>query len=313
MRTMSAAALFGILLLGASRAAWAEAGTAGADFLRIPVGARPAALGGAYDALADDAYAPAFNPAGLGFADAPGLAGTHLSYLDSVSYDSLSAAFPVRRQGRDQGGFGASLQYFSPGKTSGADAAGRPTGDFSGYYYAGGVAYGRKVSERASLGAGIKSIGASIDGTSARAYAADLGAMVRVDERLTVSGVLANLGTNLKFMETSDPLPRQFRLGAAARVCPALLVTGQGVYQDAGAGFNFGTEWRPVDPLAFRAGYQSEATRRLGGMSGLTLGMGLRYAGLELSYAWMPMGDMGSISYFSVALALGKKAGGETR
>ena len=46
--------------------AWGFSGTEGASFLDIPVGAGPAALGGAYTALATDAYAPIYNPAGLG-------------------------------------------------------------------------------------------------------------------------------------------------------------------------------------------------------------------------------------------------------
>src|SRR5579859_1599235 len=64
-------------------------GADGADFLRIPVGARPAALGGAYDALAVDPYAAALNPAGLGLAPSAGVATTYLSYLDSASYGAL--------------------------------------------------------------------------------------------------------------------------------------------------------------------------------------------------------------------------------
>src|SRR5450631_2020075 len=58
-----------IALLGAisqTVPVWASAGTEGASFLDIPVGAGPAALGSAYTALATNAYAPVWNPAGLG-------------------------------------------------------------------------------------------------------------------------------------------------------------------------------------------------------------------------------------------------------
>src|SRR4051812_11991930 len=69
-------------------------GTEAAAFLDIPVGAQPASLGGAYTAWATDAYAPLWNPAGLGRIRATQLAAQHLSYLDSINYESISAAWP---------------------------------------------------------------------------------------------------------------------------------------------------------------------------------------------------------------------------
>src|SRR4249919_4008574 len=75
--------------------AFASSGTEGAAFLNIPVGAGPAALGSAYSALATDAYAPVWNPGALGFVDSTQLAGQHVSYLDSISYEFFSAVHPI--------------------------------------------------------------------------------------------------------------------------------------------------------------------------------------------------------------------------
>src|SRR5437879_687898 len=85
------------LFLGSSlipQHATASSGTQGAIFLDIPVGARPAAMGSAYSALASDAYAPVWNPAGLGFVTTPELAGQHVSYLESLNYEQASYAQP---------------------------------------------------------------------------------------------------------------------------------------------------------------------------------------------------------------------------
>src|SRR4051812_32695971 len=80
--------LAGVSLIGfAASAVHGQAGTEGASFLDIPVGGRPAALGGAYAAQAFDAYAPVYNPAGLGFLQRNELAGMHLSYLDTINYE----------------------------------------------------------------------------------------------------------------------------------------------------------------------------------------------------------------------------------
>src|SRR4029077_14185720 len=61
-----------------SSMAQAFSGSEGASFLELPVGARPAALGSAYTMLAEDAYAPVWNPAGLAFLDNPQFAGMHM-------------------------------------------------------------------------------------------------------------------------------------------------------------------------------------------------------------------------------------------
>src|SRR5690349_7704842 len=76
---------------------YASSGTEGASFLDIPVGAGPAAMGGAYSALADDAYAPTWNPGGLGLLDSTQLSGQHVSYLDTLHYEYFSAAVPLPR------------------------------------------------------------------------------------------------------------------------------------------------------------------------------------------------------------------------
>src|SRR5579872_802687 len=74
-------------LIGFVSPSRASSGTEGASFLDIPVGAGPAALGAAYSALATDAYAPTWNPAGLGFVTDNEFSGQHLSYLESINYE----------------------------------------------------------------------------------------------------------------------------------------------------------------------------------------------------------------------------------
>ncbi len=107
------ASSLGIMLLAASISR-ASPGTEGAAFLNIPVGAEPAALGSAYSALATDAYAPVWNPAGLGFLNGMELAGQHLSYLESFRYEYAGFVMPLagprNSGGRNLGALGASIQ-----------------------------------------------------------------------------------------------------------------------------------------------------------------------------------------------------------
>src|ERR1044072_4831159 len=97
----------------------ASSGTEGAHFLDIPVGAGPAALGGAYTSLAKDAYAATYNPGGLGFLESTQCSGQYLSYIDSMPYESPSFAVPLPRSSNcasavdcPGSGLGGSVQYF---------------------------------------------------------------------------------------------------------------------------------------------------------------------------------------------------------
>src|SRR5262245_39964020 len=132
------------LVLLATKALFASAGTEGAAFLDIPVGARPAAMGGAYTALADDAYAATWNPAGLGRINSTCFPAQHLDYLDTMHYEYLSLALPA--------GLGASIQYLGSGDIQGRDEFNAATGDFSAYYAAYNLSYGREILPQLSLG-----------------------------------------------------------------------------------------------------------------------------------------------------------------
>src|ERR1700690_4136676 len=114
--------LMGLAVFAYSRQAQASSGTEGASFLDIPVGAGPAALGSAYSALATDAYAPVYNPAGLGFVSTPQLAAQHLSYLPSTIYDLAIFVYPLAHgQKKPTRALGTSIQYLGSGSIAGTD------------------------------------------------------------------------------------------------------------------------------------------------------------------------------------------------
>src|ERR1700692_272675 len=85
------------LFLSSATAAYASSGTEGAAFLDIPVGGGPAAMGSAYTALANDAYAATYNPGGLGVLASTQVSGQHLSYLDTLHYEYRTFAVPPPR------------------------------------------------------------------------------------------------------------------------------------------------------------------------------------------------------------------------
>src|SRR4029077_10713985 len=104
-----------LLITMMSRHAGAASGTEGASFLDIPVGGAPAALGSAYTAQANDAYAPVWNPAGLGFLHSLEFTGMHLSYVGPLHYEHAGLVIPLGKDDEKDAGFGASMQYLGSG------------------------------------------------------------------------------------------------------------------------------------------------------------------------------------------------------
>src|ERR1035437_1771261 len=151
----------------------ASAGTESASFLDIPVGAGPAALGSAYSALAADAYAPVYNPAGLGFLPSNQIAAQHLDYLESVHYEFLSAAYRME-EGR---GAAVSAQYLGSGDITGRDLNGDFSGNYNVHYGAYTVAYGQTLKPDVSVGIAGKIIEGKISDVGSMAYAADIGSL----------------------------------------------------------------------------------------------------------------------------------------
>lgn len=316
---MKRAGIFGVFLLGILASAVAPLpaalqavpGTEGASFLDIPVGAGPAALGSAYSARADDAYAPVWNPAGLGRLAAPQLAGTHQPYLETVHYEHVGYVQPLGRPGRAAGrsrrGLGLSVQYLGSGELDRRDESGRPTGHFSSYFAACSLAYGQGWRDRWFFGGAAKVITAKIADASARTVAADMGVLYKPMDRLTVGIVAANLGPDLQFVNEGDPLPSAVRGGGSYVLAPDWNMAVEGVYRRAGlASGAMGMEYRYGDHVAVRGGYNTSHTKKLSAMSGFTAGFGLFFFGQELAYAWIPFGDLGSSHYLSAVLRFGR-------
>jgi hypothetical protein len=292
----------------------ASSGTEGAAFLDIPVGGGPAALGAAYSALANDAYASTLNPGGLGFLPSTQFAGQHLSYIESVYYEHLSFAVPLPRSSACLNSetclgsaLGGSIQYLGSGDINGTDVNANPTGTFSTHYAAYNLSYGRAFSDRLSLGITGKWINAKIDDVTANAYAADFGSMYKATDKLTLAAVMTNLGTKLTFLDQSDSLPLAFHLGAAYRPVSQWNLSAEGVYPQTGlASAHFGIEWHPLQMIAIRTGYRTDTVKENGALAGFTTGLGLQAFGQEFAYAWVPVGDLGNTHYFSLLIHLGE-------
>ncbi len=314
MRTATRSLGLACLLAFACAPSQGSSGTEGASFLDIPVGARPAAMGAAYTALATDAYAPTWNPAGLASLDSFELAGEHLAYLQSTHYEYLSFGLPFAAPRMCTGGpwcgrsgVGASIQYLGSGDITGLNAGAQPTGSYSAHYAAYDLSYGRDFGDRLSLGLTGKLVNAALADVSANAFAADLGSLYRLSNKSQVAATLTNLGGRLTFLNAGDSLPLAVHLaGAYQPILPWNLSSELVIPRTGLVNFHAGTEWSPVQMFALRMGIRTDTLKGLSPLASFSGGFGIKFWNCEISYAWLPYGDLGDSHYLSLVMRFGE-------
>ncbi|MBI4349489.1 MAG: tetratricopeptide repeat protein [Elusimicrobia bacterium] len=253
-----------LLLLAAAAAA-----ETGPEVLRRAPGARPHALGGAFVAVADDAHAVAWNPAGLGlirresaFVSRYGFTGTDV--------ESAGWARPY-----GTGGVGARLDV-AHGSRSAAKA---------------GAVGSTRLTPRVHGGLGLSWARASEAGRSADALLLDPGLLVA-----GIPGVLVGLSAqNVGLGGLAGPLPENIRLGTAVRFAYTPLRRLRGLtagleidyarHRRLGA-FSLGGEYRWRD-WAARLGLSAGPPELTGGKT-IALGFGWRKWGVGVDYTFAP-------------------------
>lgn len=302
-------------LLPAGRALAAipsSAGTAGAQFLKLGVGARPAGMAEACTAACDDAYSLYYNPAGLSRISGRGqVVFFHDNRLGLIDHDFVAAAAPIARW---DAVVAAGLTRLGT-KQSGYDAANAPTGDFATSDIALSIGAakrfeifpGRDFEEERFLraGAASKLLRQTAPGSSASGLAVDAGLQATARETakgvLTVGMAILNVGPEMGLAGDSSPLPSSLRFGAAYLSHPSklLIATDLGKSVDGEINANLGLEWRPLGAAAFRAGYRMG--QAAGGLlDALTFGGGLKFKGFEAGAAFVGHPSLGSSLLFDV-------------
>ncbi|MEN9978854.1 MAG: PorV/PorQ family protein [candidate division WOR-3 bacterium] len=304
-----------------AQAAFSKVATTGANFLKISVG-RASGMGDAFTALADDASATWFNPAGLAHIKRQAQA-NHANWFADLNHDYLTVVLPVTNFGTV--GIWANALTMGEIERTTVDDPKTPVREdegtgltISANDIAFGISYARIITDKLSFGLTVKGVQQTIWDMGASAIGLDLGLFYNTGfKSLRLGAAVTNFGTQLAFSgphldynfywpdsgpsqlqgsykTTPAPLPTAFRFGVAmdlVQTSPHRLTAAIDIVHpsDINETVNFGLEYGLSEMLFLRGGYilnvDQNYQQKLGMLTGLCAGVGIRgkpAEGLEL-------------------------------
>lgn len=302
-------------------------GTAGAQFLKIPIGARSAALGGAVTGMSTDASAIFWNPAGILQDHKHALHVSHIPWM--TFFDVNAVAYTINLEERGALGlYARSLDMEKMEVTTEYQPEG--TGDFfDAQDLELGFGYGRKLINQFVFGVNVKYIRQRIWHESASGFAFDLGTLYNIDmNNISISMSLRNFGSDLRmegpdllvFYEPTEefpgrlipsnkdteayPLPLIFQFGLGVDLVNARFLHSRlGIdiihYNDFEEQALIGLETIIAQRLIMRGGYRYSQTQQQP-----SLGVGLRQRidkmVVKLDYAYVLHDYLGDTRFLSL-------------
>lgn len=221
---------FLLILAGISHA---QVGITSVPFLQIEPDSRAAGMGNTGVAIADNASAVFWNPAGLAFQKGSQINFTHSEWLPQFNadlfYDYLGGKYHMEGIGT----FGGHVTFLNLGEQLRTDETGLEQGRFNSYELAAGLSYGLKLNNNWALGTGFRFIYSSLaDGQVSQqrinpgsSVGVDLSALYKSnnfkfignDANVNAGLNISNIGPGVNYTDNAqkDPLPTIFRIGWA--------------------------------------------------------------------------------------------------
>ncbi len=322
-----------VALLALQMTAWGQnpnLGSSGAQFLKIPVSARGAAMGGAYVAICQDATSPFWNPAGITRVKTHAVHFSHAKWFDTFDFNAAAYVF----NGGTFGTLAASVTMLGVDEMEITTEL-EPNGT-GGYFDAQDVAvalsYGRDLTDRFRVGLTARYVQQRIWNESANGLAFDVGTQYQLPFRnLTIAMCMSNFGGDMKYSgadlsvkwDEDDYLPNRLvptQLETEAYALPLSFAFGiamdlfrmqhakciialDAVHpNDNSERIHLGTEITFFDRLALRAGYKINMDEELYdigfGVNAFSLGIPL-----SIDYAYSAYDILPDVHRFSFGLA----------
>lgn len=305
-------------------------GTSGAQFLKIPVGPRATAMGGAYVANGNDASALFWNPAGIANVKDNELFASFTTLWADINLSHAALVVSTENIGM----FGVSMTLLTMGQMEVTTEL-QPEGTgqtFDAQDIMLGVSYARHLTEEFSVGVTMKLVNQRIWNESASGVCFDVGTQYRIGiEDLSIGMSMTNFGPDMRYdgrdlsvqydastqnpenrlspaqLAPDDyPLPLYFQVGVSMTVVNAedftVNVAADAAHpNDNKERVNVGTEMTILGNFFLRGGYRfGYDTERATFGAGVDVPLGnLRVA---VDYAYATYNLLPSVSRFSLGI-----------
>ncbi len=294
-----------------------NAGTLGAQFLKLGVGARAVGMGEVFAGIADDINALYWNPAGLCRMSGMQLTGSYMMLFQGINHDFAAFGMPIG----ENMAFGVGASYVTLGGLE-ARTGDTDTADylFGANNLAGIGAFSMKFG-MFGVGASVKLIyeGIGVENIAGGGYAAtglafDAGVHfasegVEFGKGILAGAVVQNIGAGYSFSGPDSftgveaALPFNIKVGIAYKDMESNFTVGADVNMPADNELNlhFGGEYYITKLFAVRAGFKTTTLADLGFLSGLSVGAGFNLEKFAIDYAWVSYGVLDLFTHrFSV-------------
>jgi len=287
---------------------FAKVGTYALQFLKIPVSARATGMGSAFTAIADDATATYWNPAGLVDLTRTQISLNNTWWPADINLAYAAAAFNLPFV---PGTFGVSARsltldpqiertVFLPDGTGETFDAGD---------MAFGVSYAKFFTDKFSSGATVNFIHSGLAEKSLNTFSVDFGLVYRIGLwGMRLGMMIQSLGSKVDYDDRASKMPTVFKVGVAATPYQAGVNSFQGVFEfshpsDNQETMNIGGEYGFNQFFFARAGYNFNFDSQ-----GLAAGFGLRVdtsqtSDLLFDYSWVDMDFLGDVHRISLAFS----------
>ncbi|HTC22299.1 MAG TPA: PorV/PorQ family protein [bacterium] len=272
--------------------------------------ARSGAMGSASVGAADDASALFSNPAGLAFLrQGEALMNSNFWLVDTFQETGLLniPAIP------GWGGLGFAGSFLNYGTFEGRDEAGSLAPNYSADNLFLKAGWGYAVLENLSLGMALQGSQTGLAGNTYWNLGLEFGALMKLSEALRVGADWDDIGLN----QASETAGTAFHLGASVEApidsANRLLTAVSGAFEAGAVSYlQMGLEYGLQESFFLRAGYQAAlGDNEIGGLTGLTAGVGFKLSELRLDYAYLPYGELGASHEISLGYQFGTNAPAE--
>lgn len=262
-------------------------------------------MGKAFVAVADDASAGYWNPAGLAKLSDPQLSFMYSNPMNydilgsggvkDIGYHTFSTAYPSH-----YGTVGFNFAYLSVGDIQVVQDASGPTGEtFQDKEMGAILSYANSITEQVRLGLNLKYVQQDLFDQKGSGIGMDIGAIYEPMYNLMIGLMAQDLVTpKITLKDASYSPPRKVAFGISYKMLDDRIILATSIDKASGrsAKFHIGAEGHPLKDFSIRSGYTSDTGE-------FSAGIGFRISFIQLDYGFGLLG-IGSTHRVSLTMTL---------